>query len=91
MDDTTACILEEIVWVGTTSKSFAGDKFLVTPAKFRRCWRQVDESTLLATSTIHFEHYPATTALDKIKTFLTRKITIVARISCPPEQWGTGL
>ena len=45
VDDTTAMVLDEIAKVGRTVQSFSGDKLVITPAKFRRYWRKIKEST----------------------------------------------
>ena len=87
VDDTTTMVIEEIAKVGMTVESFAGDKLVITPAKFRRYWRRVQKSTSSAASDIHFGHYRAATSSDKITNFLSKKITVVARVGCPPDRW----
>ena len=83
VDDTTAIVLEEIVRLGMTVKSFAGEKVIITPEKFRHYWRQVREETASSASEFHFGHYRAATHLDKITKFFSDKLTIVARSGSP--------
>ena len=45
----------------------------------------------MTASKIHFGHFHTTVASSKIMIFLAKKISIVAKSGCPPEQWDVGL
>ena len=55
-DDTTVIVLEEIARLGMTIKSFAKEKLVITPEKFRHYWRQVREETAFSASDFYFGH-----------------------------------
>ena len=66
VDDTTTIVLEDISRLGMTIESFAGEKLVITPEKFRHYWKQVREETTSLVSEFHFGHYRAATHSEKI-------------------------
>ncbi len=40
---------------------------------------------------IHFGHYKLAMYSETVTEFLAKKITLIARGGCPPDQWGHGL
>jgi hypothetical protein len=68
-----------------------GDKRTVSPDNFERYWKQTRKKTNLSTSLVHFGHYKSATTLDRLSTFLAKKITVITRSGCPPKRWGSGL
>ncbi len=45
----------------------------------------------LSCTHIHFGCYKAAMRSDKITSFLSDKITVIARCGCSPASWGSGL
>ena len=91
VDDVTALILTEISKVGLELIAGTGKQVTVSPADFKRFWRQSTEKTSSSVSTIHFGHYKAAATSDKVSAFLAKKITVIARAGYPPSRWGNGL
>ena len=49
------------------------------------------EKTGSSNSKYHFGHYKEATRSDKITSFLSGKITGIARCGCPSARWGSKL
>jgi len=90
VDDVTTIVLEEIIRLfgllreGHTVVDLTADHF-------RYFWRRFKEKTSSSISGVHAGHYKAATYSDIITSFLSTKITLIARGGCPPDRWGHGL
>jgi hypothetical protein len=51
----------------------------------------VKEKMGSSNSKVYFGHYKAATRSNKITSFLSGKINVIARCGCPPARWGSGL
>ena len=69
VDDVTALILTEISKVGLELIAGTGERVTVSPADFKRFWRQATEKTSSSVSTIHFGHYKAASTPIKFPPF----------------------
>ena len=83
IDDAKALILKETGNIGV--KLSNGDN------NCHVFWKQVREGTQSSMSGIHYGHYKAAAYSKKASRFLSKKITLVSRIGCPPELWSDGL
>ena len=86
VDDVIALILTEISKVGLELIAGTCERVTVSPADFKRFWRQATEKTSSSVSTIHFGHYKAAATSYKVSAFLAKKITVIARAGCPPSR-----
>ena len=91
VDDVTALIIDEISQLGMKLVAGNGEEIPVSPDDFKRYWKQAREKTNSSMSLVHFGHYKAATTSDRVSAFLAKKITVIARSSCPPKRWGSGL
>jgi hypothetical protein len=90
VDTTTTLVLEEIRQLFDTLQD--GHIEIMLGAKdFKYYWRRAHEKTSSSISGIHFGHYKTATYSETLTDFFARKITMIARCSCPPEHWGHGL
>ena len=91
VDGVTALILDDISRLCMKLVTGNGDKRTVSPDNVERYWKQTRKKTNLSTSLVHFGHYKSATTLDRLSTFLAKKITVITRSGCPPKRWGSGL
>ncbi len=90
VDDVTALLLEEIGRIGIQMTN--GDiSVTISPEEFTYFWKRVKEGTSSSLSGIHYGHYKAAAKDDRMASFLSKKITLIARTGCPPERWSYGL
>ena len=63
----------------------------ISTEEFQYFWKRIKEGTASFYSRIHYDHYKAAAHSGRISTFLSRKITLIAKTGCPPERWSYGL
>ncbi len=90
VNNATTIVIEEIIKL-VCKLHEEHTEILLGVVKFCFYWRRVWETMSSAISTIHFGHYKSATYLYVVTYFLAKKITLIARGGCPPEQWGHGL
>ncbi len=90
VDASTTLVLEEIIILFCTLHD-GHSEIILEAEEFKHYWQRVREKTSSSISSIHFGHYKSAVHSQSLSDFLARKITLIARCRCPPEQWGHGL
>ncbi len=90
IDNVTAMVLREIIHLFDTLRS-AHQEINLGDKQFRYYWRKFKEKTSSSIAKIHVGHYILATYSHLITNFLSRKISLIARGGCRPDQWGHSL
>ncbi len=90
VNDVTALVLREIICLFGTLWS-SHQKINLGEEQFRCYWRKFKVKTSSSIAKIHVGHYILATYSDIITNFQSRKISLIARGGCLPDQWGHGL
>ena len=73
MYNVTALILDTISWLGMNLLAGSRDEFTVSHDNCKYYWKQTHQKTNLSMSLVHFGHYKASTALDRVYIFSSNK------------------
>jgi hypothetical protein len=82
VDASTTLVLEEIIRLSCTLHD-GHSKIILEAEEFKHYWQRVWEKTSW--------HYKSAVHIPSLSNFLARKIKLIPRCRCPPEQWGHGL
>ncbi len=91
VDNVTVIVQKEITRLDIILWSSNVRMIIITPDDVRIYWKRVRENTGSSISTIHFGLYKAVTQSDKITSFISSKITVIAMSRCPPRIWESGM
>ena len=81
----TTLVLEEIIRLFCTLHK-GHSKIILEAEEFKYYWRRVREKTSSSISGLHFGHYKSAVYSPSLSDFLARKIILIARCGCPPEE-----